>query len=206
MKRLKKENLNTPQEYNRIFYRRQQEGLQDGDVRRWEALIKKFKGGKMIDIGCLDSMIPNLIKEKDFKYLGIDLAGEAISIMQTRYTNEPKIRYEVRDCYKTGLPDKYFDYVVMGEVLEHLEEPLDAIQEALRILKSGGYLATSTPLNEAQDPGAVDLERHLWSYTIRDMQKILQPFGKVTNKVLGSVHFPVYKYYFPTLITYLKKK
>lgn len=47
--------------------------------------------------------------------------------------------------YETGLEDNFADVVICTEVFEHLEHPLLAMQEILRILKPGGTFIGSTP-------------------------------------------------------------
>lgn len=203
MKRLSEKNINTNEEYNRIFFERQEKGVDSQDKRRWKKLLKYYKGGKLIDLGCLDSQI---WKYSRGLYLGIDIAEEAIIQMQFDTEDKEDVYFEVRDLYDTKFPDNYFDYAVLGEVIEHLEKPEEAIKEAVRILKKGGTLAISTPLEEEKEAGAVDSERHLWSFNVDDLTGWLKPYGEVKSQILGSEYFPLYKYHWPSLLAYLKKK
>ena len=41
--------------------------------------------------------------------------------------------------------DESFDVVVLGDVLEHLRDPLDSLRQAVRKLKPSGYVVTSLP-------------------------------------------------------------
>ena len=178
MERLAKENLNTPQEYDEIFKDRQTKKVDKYDLKRWNLLSKYFTGGKLIDIGCLDSLIPVMMKIKhpSSEVYGLDHAEEAIKFLQQEY---PMVTYLKRDLYNTGFPKEYFNYAIMGEVIEHLEDPEKAIKEAMRILKPRGTLALSTPMNEAVESGAVDGIHHLWSFEVKDIKQILSQFGKV---------------------------
>lgn len=205
MKRLTEENKNTVEEYNKIFIERAKKEVDEQDFRRWKKLLSKFRGGKILDIGCLDSLIPSLAKQMypDSEAWGIDTADKAIEIMQALH---PSQYYETRDLYDTKFDNEYFDYAVMGEVLEHLEEPAKAVKEAVRILKPGGILAISVPLNEAKEPGAVDHIHHLLSYSASDIINLVKPYGSVQKCVIGSQYFPKYVYHWPTIIAFLKKK
>jgi 2-polyprenyl-3-methyl-5-hydroxy-6-metoxy-1,4-benzoquinol methylase len=53
---------------------------------------------------------------------------------------------KVRDVLQGGRDEK-FDVVVMGEVLEHLEQPDLALQEVFRVLDDGGVLFVNVPVN-----------------------------------------------------------
>lgn len=202
---IEENNKNTPAEYNRIFNARKEQGIDKFDMRRWKKLLKYYRGGNLVDVGCLDSLVPLLAHERYPKaeLWGVDVAEEAIIAMRRRM---PYVNYQVRDAYETRFPDEYFDYAVAGEVIEHLENPKQFITELARIVKPGGVLAISTPLNEAIDPGAVDHERHIWSFDEQDIKDLLSPFGSVTLATLRSQKFPIYKYHFPNIIGWCKKQ
>lgn len=199
---------NTPETYNKIFVERQIRELDWQDERRWKKMFKYYRGGNLLDIGCLDSKITTMArlrKRNVAVIVGTDVADLAVKKMQAA---NPHNRYYVDDIFKTKMPEGYFDYVCMGELLEHVEEPVLAIINAMELVKPGGWLVISTPLNEAIEPGAVDKERHLWSFTKQDMKKIftnLGDFEKLKFKVLRSKYFPKYKYCFKQLIVYIKK-
>lgn len=210
MQRLTQKNINTAEEYDRIFEIRQKKEVDEFDLRRWKTLIKYYKfPDAIIDIGCLDSGIPSLFSVPPLfgndwvPYMGIDIAQKAIAEMQKKYKG---FHFQVKDLYYTEFQDGFFDYAVLGEVLEHLEDPEKAIHESMRILKSKGTLAISVPLDESKEPGAVDGERHLWSYTEKDMHDLLDKYGKVEIEILGSIREPEYKYCWPQMIVFCKKK
>ena len=195
---------NSVEEYNRNFFERCERGPDEFDLQRWKMLIKYYKGGRLIDLGCLDSLVPVYAKEKYpyGEFWGIDVADEAVNAMRENY---PYVNYLVGDVYNTKLPSDHFDYAVAGELIEHLERPEDFLKETFRILKEGGMLAISTPLEEAQEPGAKDAERHIWSYSVEDIRQLLSFYDSVKIKIQGSKYFPRYKYNFPNIIAYCKK-
>lgn len=196
---------NSPLEYDKIFLARKKKGIDEFDLRRWKKLLKPYRGSRLIDLGCLDSLVPQIAREKfpDAEMWAIDLSTKAVEDM---HKQDPKTIYEVGDVYRTKYPNDYFGYAVAGEILEHLEFPEKFIKEAFRILHSGGILAVSTPKEEALEPGAIDADRHLWSYSIDDIVALLRPYGDVKIEVLGSKFFPLYRYAWPNIIAWCKKK
>lgn len=203
MKRLAQKNINTGEEYDRIFEVRKGTGVDDFDFKRWHKLLKYFKGGRLIDLGCLDSLIPGIAKEKFPKseIWGIDIAEQALIEMQRKF---PFAYYEKMDVYDTKFPSGYFSYAVAGELIEHLEDPERFFKEAFRILKSGGVMAVSAPFEEHY--GDVDSDRHIWSYSIEDIRDLMNPYGSVKIKLMGSQYFPVYRYHHKNIIAYCTKK
>jgi len=88
-----------------------------------QSLSAKASGGITLDIGCGDVKCGTI---------GID----------TRRTSCVDI---VADAYNLPFRDYTFDRVYMYEVLEHLRSPLDALNEAHRVLDHGGLILCSTP-------------------------------------------------------------
>ena len=207
MKRLLADSgLNSVLEYDAIYKQREQKGRDVHDMRRWGKLLKHFTHGALVDLGCLDSGIVDLVKNrKDTTYTGIDVAEEAILQQKQKYKDFTNVDFMAIDLYETPFQDEAFDYAVLGEVIEHLEEPQKAIDEAMRILKLGGTLAISTPLEEEKEPGACDADRHIWSFLKDDLAMMLSPWGEATFTVIGSQYLPTYKYAWPVLIGFCQK-
>ena len=177
MKRLNTENLNTAKMSNNMFKHRWQEEEHYIDFKRFQELVKYFKGGKYRDAGCFNSpMAHEIIKTfPKTESWGLDHADYVIKVLKERH---PQVNYIVGDIYRMDFENKYFDYIVMGEVLEHLERPEEAVKEAIRILKSDGYLAVSVPFEEIISQPAVS-DEHLWAYTEKDIKDLLSPYGEV---------------------------
>ena len=202
MERLVQEDNNNDLEYDRIFLQRKKAGIDPFDLKRWNILLRYFRGGRLIDMGCLDSLVPIIAKTKYPKseVWGIDIAGEALKQMQEEY---PDIYYQKADVYHTLFPSNYFSYAVAGELIEHLEDPKRFVIEAMRILKIGGILALSTPKDEKI--GEVDADRHLWSFSIQDIRKLLEPHGKTKVKTFPNFHVPFTAYHHKNIIMFCTK-
>lgn len=50
------------------------------------------------------------------------------------------------DIISIPVPDNSFDYILCTEVIEHVSEPIKAVEEMSRILKMGGVLFLTAPL------------------------------------------------------------
>ena len=199
---------NSAEAYDAIFFERAKKGVHWADARRWKTLLKYYKDEtNLIDLGCLDSKIPQYMKRANGYYLGVDMAIKAIEAMYRSYQSQ--VDFRVGDIY--NLPKDFenrFDYAVLGEVLEHLEFPDRAVREAFRVLRVGGILAISTPLLEENEPGALDAERHIWSFDTIDIARMIEEAGGtvIDYKILRSKWFPIYKYSWPTIVCWATKK
>jgi 2-polyprenyl-3-methyl-5-hydroxy-6-metoxy-1,4-benzoquinol methylase len=92
----------------------------------------------ILDIGCNNGLLLSLLDQGIKKY-GIDLLEQPQLLENT-------IDYMKHDV-STGLPyaDDTFDVVNSSEVIEHLMETENFLQECYRVLKPGGRIVISTP-------------------------------------------------------------
>lgn len=203
MKRLIEKNINTSEEYDRIYFERQGRGIDSFDEKRWKQMLTYYRGGRLVDLGCLDSLITVLAKMQypESECWGIDQASEAIKDMQLMY---PSIYWKSEDLNQTHFPANYFSYVTLGEVIEHLEKPELAVKEAIRILRKKGVLVLSTPYNEKHNE--VDGERHLWSFDLDDIRTLLSSYGSVKIRLFPRIHIPYTKYHHKNIIAFCTKK
>lgn len=170
MKRLNQSNINDPAHFNERFTG----CLGVHDMARFELLAKYFKGGSYLDIGAFDSVMPMLLAER---FLGaeinvLDFADKIMEFLTPRFPKVKFITYDIRSGGKYHLPfnDKSLDYVVAGEVIEHVEDPKAFTEELLRVVKPGGYVAISTPHKEIERNDRIGGPFHLWSYDEEDMK------------------------------------
>lgn len=112
------------------------------DVRRHnrtalsDLLARYAKEGNVVyDIGCGDQPLADVVRLLQCVYVGVDVADGF-------YAQKPDI---VGSATHVPVPNDTADIVLSSQVLEHLERPIDALQEAHRILKPGGLLLCSFP-------------------------------------------------------------
>lgn len=98
---------------------------------------KKYFSGKMLDIGCGDKTKEYLVGEYVEHYIGLD------------HEDSPHDKSNIDligSAYEIPQNDESFDCILSTAVLEHLEDPKRALDEACRVLKPGGYAIYTAPL------------------------------------------------------------
>lgn len=193
MKRLQQINKNTPTSY--IV-----KPPDWFDLKRLKTLLKFYRKGGLLDLGSYESMLPQMAMN-DQDSFEIKLVG-----LNPNNIPLPKKWFEKCDWVSEELPYKSeeFDYVVMGQLLEHLEDPAKYLKEAMRVLKVGGVLVLSVPLNETE-AGEVSND-HLWSFSEQDIIEMLKPYGRFEIEIIKSQFIPEYKYHFPCICGFVKKQ
>jgi SAM-dependent methyltransferase len=97
---------------------------------------KKYLKGKLIDIGCgvkpYKTQLSSIVEE----HIGVDHEG----------TSHDKSEINLfGTAYSIPTDNNTFDSAICTAVLEHLEEPEQAIRECYRVLKPGGVAIYSVP-------------------------------------------------------------
>jgi ubiquinone/menaquinone biosynthesis C-methylase UbiE len=176
MKRLNQINTNKPDLDIDEFHNRWGSELHYIDWARYWKMASYYKGGKFLDIGVFNSPLIIELKKKypNSEFVGLDHCKQVMDELQLRH---PEVKYIIGDAM--NLPfEQEFDYVVAGEILEHLESPVEFVKEAMRVLKPGGVFSLSTPKEEGITQGLVSQE-HLWSFNEQDIKNLLEPYGRV---------------------------
>lgn len=145
----------------------------------------------IIELGCgVSSFLPQMAaRTGELELYGIDFTPKTIERLKKQY---PIINYAVGDVRETlSIHPDYFDAVVAGELIEHLEQPEKLVDEMVRICKPGGVVLLSTPQLEFDDP------EHLWEFDAVDIFHMLSKYcNRVYTEVLESEKFPGRKYIF----------
>jgi ubiquinone/menaquinone biosynthesis C-methylase UbiE len=103
---------------------------------------------KVLDIGCgagaMLASLESVIQDKT--YYGVDISEKAISYGKKTFKH---ITLTVSPSDKLNFPDSYFDAVIVSEVLEHVQSIPETVNEIKRVLKKGGTLYFTSPLEKS---------------------------------------------------------
>jgi SAM-dependent methyltransferase len=97
-------------------------------------------GRTVLDVGCSDGYLGEILSRRGYVVTGIDLPR------RDRDRFPPSVRLIEADL-DAGLPplDGKFDYVVCADVLEHLSDPAGRLFELCAALRDSGRLIASLP-------------------------------------------------------------
>ncbi len=114
--------------YNRLIY-----SIHDGALERY---ARQYIRGRLIDIGCGTKPYRTLISPFVTEHIGLDHAASPHDKSNVDL---------VGSAFDIPADDSSFDSALCSSVLEHLEEPEQAIRECYRVLRSGGIAIYSMP-------------------------------------------------------------
>lgn len=112
--------------------------------RMWEELrfLEEYitEGEKILDSGCGNGRLLQLLEGREVDYYGIDISQKLIEIAKSRY---PDAKFQVADALNLPFPDNFFDQVFTIAVFHHIPSQkfrLQFLNEARRVLNPGGRM------------------------------------------------------------------
>jgi SAM-dependent methyltransferase len=128
------------------------------------------------------------------KLVGFELSTKGVSISKEKVPQAEFIRVDVLEKQKHfGKYDNYADYGVCAEVIEHLDKPIEFLNNIKRYLKHNAKLILTVPGGKMS---AYDKHiGHRKHYSIRDLRQVFNSAGYKNIKIRarGFPFFNVYK-------------
>ncbi len=142
-------------------------GLSDRKTIRGDVALR-FLRGDGIEIGALDFPL-RLPRGTQVRYVDyLDEEGLRSVHSSTLRGGRPLVVPDVVDdgARLGSFPDSSLDFVVANHMLEHVEDPIDALQNQLRVLRPGGVLYLTLP--DARESFDAPRERTTPEHLLRD--------------------------------------
>ncbi len=174
--------------------------VETSDVRKlalWKRIVKKFitlndtrvptiSPGRMLEIGCASGAYMHRMALNGWKVEGIEFSPDAAA-------NARALGYPVHagSLETAPEPNQPYDLIVGWMVLEHLHEPILALEKLRRWIRPGGRLVLSVP-NAAswefrlfkQRWYALQLPTHLTHFTPKTIRMVLTRSGWKTEQIM----------------------
>jgi SAM-dependent methyltransferase len=104
--------------------------------------IQRYKqGGRFLEIGCAGGVFMDTMRKFGFEVHGVEVSEVAAQFARAHFG----LDVFTGDLLEAHLPASSFDVVYMGDVIEHLPDPVGVIKEIVRILADGGVLVVVCP-------------------------------------------------------------
>ena len=146
---------------------------------------KFIKGKKFLDIGSGMGVFPFELKRK-IKNLKMNLLEKdknLINFLNKNFKNE-NIKSDINYFTKNKSYNKFFDFISINKVLEHLENPEIILKKVKKLLSNNGVLYIEVPDEKASIVGGLREEffiEHLHVYSLKSLKNTLK---KIKFKIL----------------------
>ena len=176
--------------------------------RRAKRIVEELDlrmGDKILDLGCGDGFYLHILSSLGkFDLFAVDNNPKAISLAKKYLgkTHSKKVKFFKGDVAKLPYKNSSFDKIIVSELLEHLEDEVQALEEWNRVLKKNGILVMTVPNKNYPflwDPINWFLERifktHIksgfWSGIWNEHERLYSPGA--LNKIVKKAGFNVEK-------------
>jgi 2-polyprenyl-3-methyl-5-hydroxy-6-metoxy-1,4-benzoquinol methylase len=150
--------------------------------------LPKHRTGRYLEVGPGHGlfMIAAMRLSSYDEFVGVDLSETSIELTRAvlqhpAYGPFSNYRLEHVDFLGSAIEGP-FDAIVMGEVLEHVEEPRKFLDAARKLLAPSGYFYMSTALNS----GVLD---HIYLFrSLREVEDLVREAGFTIEHSLAAPH------------------
>ncbi|VAX20814.1 hypothetical protein MNBD_IGNAVI01-3199 [hydrothermal vent metagenome] len=175
--------------------------------RRYEEFFRLYRlrdNDKILEIGAGAGFALNHLKTNVHKYFLLDISTH--NLKRVREKTEGEIYPISGDVFNLPFPSESFDFILLSEVLEHLNDPLMALTEIQRVLKHGGSFIVSVPYKEVityqmciHCNKPTPTNAHLHSFDENKLVDLVKSAGltpvktsKCLNKAANRLHFNLF--------------
>lgn len=150
----------------------------DSLVRPLRPHLARIGGGAVLDVGCAYGFVLSRMPST-FRKFGVDVSAHAIARARERL---PDAGLHVANA-EDPLPfaDGAFDVVLCNDVIEHLEQPVRALENVAAVIRPGGLLYLNTPnlnwLRRWLFAGADAAEHHVSLFAHDELATLLGDLG-----------------------------
>ena len=164
----------------------------DTRVHRIIGLVREEPKGALLDVGCGDGSSSEEIVKDGWSVSGLELSPKNVTKARKKGINAVVGNAEEKLPYNEDM----FDVVIAGEIIEHLTNPKNFLEECYRVLKPNGVLILTTPnvcfllsrikvlfgkLPYASAPF------HFQYFTLSSLKKLLNESGFTIERAIGNM-------------------
>ena len=155
-------------------------GLEDwgltGDVlrRRIDWMATEARGPRVLDVGCSEGILEVLLARRGVDVTGVEVNPDALEFARELLSKEPnEVRAHASLVHGDFMEERpvtgLFDTAILGEILEHLDDPAILLERSLEHLRPGGRVVITTPF------GLHPHEDHHQTFCLTDVIDLLKP-------------------------------
>ena len=184
----------------------------ESEKRRIEALVRwlrLWRTARVLDVGCGSGWFADKCATAGATVWATDLSFRGVRDARNRFRKAGC--FQVGDVYNLPYADGCFDFVLLSEVLEHLEDIDRAVGEVGRVLRARGRILVSVPNREKiiqhlciHCNKFTPANAHLHSFDEASLSARLRASGFtqqeqlfLNNKLLELVRFPARSAWLP---------
>ncbi|MDE2222774.1 MAG: methyltransferase domain-containing protein [Candidatus Omnitrophica bacterium] len=124
------------------FYLQQEAGLRQSAKSILNFLKKLDKTGRILDVGCANGLFLHEAKKLGWEVYGVEPSSWAVDYAVKKLDLPNITPGALKDA---DYPANFFDVIIFKDVIEHLPDPKQALEQIRHLLKPSGVICCNTP-------------------------------------------------------------
>ena len=124
------------------FYVQEEAGRRRSADSILKYLRKINKTGRILDVGCATGFLLDQARKGGWEVYGVELSAWAVDYAKNKLQLPNITQGSLKEA---NYPANFFDVVVLKDVIEHLTDPKETLEQIRHILKPAGIMCCNTP-------------------------------------------------------------
>ena len=185
------------------FYTQEEAGRRRSADSILKYLAKINKKGRLLDVGCATGFLLDQARKQGWEVYGVELSAWAVDYAKNKLQLPNIIQGSLKDA---NYPANFFDVVVLKDVIEHLTDPKETLEQIRHILKPSGIMCCNTPDIDSLASKILGAkwwgikQSHLFYFNRNNLSALLEATGFLPVKIRSHARTFTINYWIYNLI------
>jgi len=168
-------------------------------------LAKINKKGRLLDVGCATGFLLDQARKQGWEVYGVELSAWAVDYAENKLQLINIIHGSLKEA---DFPANFFDAVVLKDVIEHLIDPQETLDQIRHVLKPDGIICCNTPDIDSLASKIMGAkwwgikQSHLFYFNKKTLNALFKATGFVPIKIRSHARTFTLNYWIYNLIGY----
>ena len=185
------------------FYTHEEAGRRRSADSILKYLKKLNKKGRVLDVGCATGFLLDQARAMGWEVYGVELSSWAVDYAKNKLKLSNITQGSLKDAH---YPENFFDVVILKDVIEHLTDPKETLEQVRHVLNPAGVICCNTPDIDSLVSKVLGAkwwgikQSHLFYFNKNSLNALFKATGFVPLKIRSHARTFTYNYWIYNLV------